>query len=49
MGFIYSADAKELAKVYYRGAVEAEKVAKMAQKDSLTAANIAHKKYTREV
>ena len=37
------ADIKELAKVYYREVVEAGKVAKKAQKDSLTAANIAYR------
>ena len=39
---------KELAKVYYRETAEAGKVAKKAQKDSLTAANIARRKYTKE-
>ena len=42
------ANAKELAKVYYREVVEAGKVAKKAQKDSLTAANIAYRKHTKE-
>ena len=42
------ADAKELAKVHHREAVEAGKVAKKVQKDSLTAANIAHRKHTKE-
>ena len=42
------ADAKELAKVHYREAGEAGKVAKKVQKDSLTAANIARKKHTEE-
>ena len=41
-------NAKELAKVHYREAVEAGKVAKKAQKDSLTTANIAHRKHTKE-
>jgi len=42
------ANAKELAKVHNREAGEAGKVAKKAQKDSLTAANIAHRKHTQE-
>jgi len=42
------ADTKELAKVYCREVGEAGKVAKKAQKDSVTAANIARRKYTKE-
>ena len=42
------ADARELAKVHCREAGEAGKVAKKAQKDSLTAANIARRKHTEE-
>ena len=42
------ADAKELAKVHHREAGEAGKVAKKAQKDSLTAGSIARRKHTRE-
>ena len=41
-------DTKELSKVHYREATEAVKVAKKAQKDSLTAANIARRKHTKE-
>ena len=43
------ANVKELAKVHHREAAKAKKVTKKAQKDSLTAANIAHKKHTKEV
>jgi len=39
---------KELAKVYNKEVGEAGKVAKKAQKDSFTAANIARRKYTQE-
>ena len=42
------ADIKKLAKVHYSKAGEAGKVAKKAQKDSLTAASIARRKHTRE-
>ena len=42
------ANIKELAKVHYREAVEAGKVAKKVQKDSLTATNIARRKHTKE-
>jgi len=42
------ANAKELAKVHRREAGEAGKVAKKAQKDSVTAANIARRKHTKE-
>jgi len=41
-------NAKKLAKVYHREVGEAGKVAKKAQKDSVTAANIACRKHTKE-
>ena len=42
------ANVKELAKVYRREVGEVGKVAKKAQKDSVTAANIACRKHTKE-
>ena len=42
------ANTKELAKVHHREAGEAGKVAKKAQKDSITAANIARRKHTKK-
>jgi len=42
------ANVKELAKVHRREAGEVGKVAKKAQKDSITAANIACRKHTEE-